>query len=97
MTLYLKHDSKGKKSTLSAGNQAIAEANKKCFVDLVLSIDTSTPEVNVTFAMIKGTKMKENPNGHLQNAFLRLKAKFEPSTTPQLMQSTRVPLEVFGK
>ena len=83
------HGKDGKKLTLKNDEQLIADANKKGFGDLILSIDCSTSAGKVAFAMVKGTKTVENPGGNLRAAFLRLKAKFEPSTTPQLMQLTR--------
>ena len=83
------HDKDGKKKTLKPEEQVIIEANKKGFGDLVLSIDCSTSAGKVAFSMVKGTKTTENPSGNLHAAFIRLKAKFEPNTTPQLVQLTR--------
>jgi hypothetical protein len=75
--------------TLSSDDQAIANANKKGFGDLVLSIDCTTAAGKVAFAMIKATKTKTNPRSDLQAAYLRLKSIYEPSTTPQLMKLTK--------
>jgi gag-polypeptide of LTR copia-type len=83
------HKEDGTKVTLSSDDQAIANANKKCFGDLVLSIDCTTAAGKVAFAMIKATKTKTNPSGDLRAAYLRLKSKYEPSTTPQLMKLTK--------
>ncbi len=83
------HDVDGKKLTLSDADQAISEKNKKGFGDLILSIDCSTPHGKIAFAMVKGTKTKTNPSGNLYVAFQRLKTKFEPTTTPQLVHLTR--------
>jgi hypothetical protein len=83
------HNPDGTKKTLTADQTAIVEANKKGFGDLILSIDCTTAAGKVAFAMVKGSKTKENPQGNLRSAFTRLKTKYEPSTTPQLMQLTR--------
>jgi hypothetical protein len=92
------HNNDGTKKTLSAENTAISEANKKGFGDLILSINCSTPAGKVAFAMVKGTKTKNHPGGNLRAAYLRLKTKFEPSTTPQLMKLTKcVSLKDAGK
>ena len=83
------HDEDGNKLTLTAEEQEIVEQNKKGFGDLILSIDCSTAAGKVAFATIKNTKTKEHPGGNVRNAFNRLKQKYEPSTTPQLMQLTK--------
>ena len=84
------HGTDGVKLTnLTADQEAAATANKKGFGDLILSIDCSQSAGKVAFAMVKGTKNKEKPSGDLRAAYLRLKSKYEPSTTPQLMQLTR--------
>jgi hypothetical protein len=54
-----------------------------------LSIDCSTATGKVAFAMVKGSKTKTNPSGNVRAAFERLKNKYEPNTTPQLMQLTK--------
>jgi hypothetical protein len=82
------HDAEGKKLKLSVAEQLISDANKKGFGDLILSIDTTTAAGKVAFATVKGTKTTEYPGGNLRLAYLRLKTKYEPSTTPQLMQLT---------
>jgi gag-polypeptide of LTR copia-type len=83
------HDVTGTKKTLTADEQVIATANKTGYGDLILSIDCSTAAGKVAFAAVKGAKTKEVPGGDLRAAYLRLKTKYEPSTTPQLMQLTR--------
>ena len=83
------HDEDGKKLTLTEAEKAISDKNKKGFGDLILSIDCSTPNGKIAFAMVKGTKTKAYPSGNLHTAFQRLKTKFEPSTTPQLVHLTR--------
>jgi gag-polypeptide of LTR copia-type len=83
------HKEDGTKETLSTTDQEIAMYNIKGFGDLNLSIDTSTLAGKVSFAMIKNTKTKKNPEGNLRTAYLRLKNKYEPNTTPHLMHLTR--------
>jgi gag-polypeptide of LTR copia-type len=84
------HDDKGVKvTTLTAAQKEIVEANKRGYGDLILSIDCTTSAGKVAFAMIKGSKTTKNPGGLLRTAYLRLKQKYEPNTTPQLMQLTR--------
>jgi hypothetical protein len=39
--------------------------------------------------MVKASKTIENPAGNVRTAYQRLKEKYEPSTTPQLMQFTK--------
>jgi hypothetical protein len=79
----------GTKKTLSADDESLSDSNKKGFGDLILSIDCTSAAGKVAFAMIKGSKTTENPQGNVRLAFTRLKAKFEPTTTPQLMQLTK--------
>ena len=83
------HNDDGTKKTLKNEDQLIADANKKGFGDLILSIDCTNPAGNVAFAVVKGTKSKTKPSGDLSVAFQRLKTKYEPSTTPQLMNLTK--------
>jgi gag-polypeptide of LTR copia-type len=83
------HDKTGKKKVLTEEEQKLSDLNKKGFGDLILSIDCNTSAGLVAFAMVKGSKTKENPSGHLFNAFTRLKNKYEPNTTPQLMHLTK--------
>jgi hypothetical protein len=84
------HNMDGTKSTLTADETALSVLNKTGYGDLILSINCSTAAGKVAFASIKGAKTKEIPGGDLRAAFLRLKKKYEPSTTLQLMQLTRV-------
>ena len=88
-TVPATHFTDGTKRNLTADEETIINNNKKGFGDLILSIDCTTAAGKVAFAMVKGTKTKENPQGNLRAAFLRLKTKYEPSTTPQLMQLTK--------
>jgi putative NIF3 family GTP cyclohydrolase 1 type 2 len=87
--MVMKSDKGDKLTTLTAVQKAIVDINKKGFGKLILSIDCNTPAGKVAFSMVKNTKTTENPDGSLRQAYLRLKAKFEPSTTPHLMQLTR--------
>ena len=83
------HDASGSKvPNLTPEQKELVETNKIGFGDLILSIDCSTSAGKVAFAMVKGSKTTKNPGGLLRNAYLRLKQKFEPSTTPQFMQLT---------
>jgi hypothetical protein len=52
-------------------------------------MDCSKPQGKIAFAIIKNSKTKGIPGGDLLVAFNKLKAKFEPNTTPQLMQLTK--------
>jgi gag-polypeptide of LTR copia-type len=79
----------GTKKKLADDIQELADKNKKWFGDLILSIDCTKPTGKVAFATVKNAKTKEIPGGDLFLAFTRLKTKFEPSTTPQLMQLTK--------
>ena len=83
------HKADGTKEKLTADQETIADANKKGFGDLILSIDCSTPAGKIAFAIVKGTKTKTNPSGNLELAFQRLKTKYEPTTTPQLVHLTK--------
>jgi hypothetical protein len=77
------------KIRLTEDQQLIVDLNKKGFGDLVLSIDCTTPNVKVVFGIVKGSKENENPGGNLRMAYLCLKSKYEPSTTPQAMKLTQ--------
>jgi gag-polypeptide of LTR copia-type len=85
------HSATGVKLTnLTPAEKELVEANQKGFADLVLSMDCSNPAGKVALAIIIGTKSdKELPSGNLRTAYLRLKAKYEPSTTPQLVLLTK--------
>jgi hypothetical protein len=76
----------GTKETLSKTDQGTETSNIKGFGNLFLSIDTSTSAGKVAFAMITYIKTKKNPEGNISAAFLCLKNKYKPITTPHLMQ-----------
>ena len=82
-------DDQGNKLTLSADEQKISDANVKGFGELMLSMNTKTDDGKIAFAMIKATKTKTHPSGNLRAAYLRMKAKYEPDNTPQLVQLTK--------
>jgi hypothetical protein len=88
----------GKKKTLTPEDQEIADKNRKGFGELILSIDHSNPHGKIAFAIVKNSKTEGMPNGDLHLVYCRLKKKFEPSTTPQLMQLTKTfHSKVLGK
>jgi gag-polypeptide of LTR copia-type len=78
-----------KKTSLSAEEQFVAAANKTGYGDSILSSNCSAAVGKVAFKSIKGAKTKEILGGDLRVAFLCLKTKYEPSTTPQLMPLPR--------
>jgi hypothetical protein len=71
---------------LTQNNQVIADQNRKGYRDLILSIDCTKPHGRVAFAIVKNAKTKEIPGGDSYRAFIHLKNKYEPRTTPQRVQ-----------
>jgi gag-polypeptide of LTR copia-type len=75
-----------KRSLITAEEKVLIDENQKGFVDLILSMDTTTEAGKMALKLVMGTKTdKELPGGSLRVAYLRLKNKYEPSTEPQLV------------
>jgi gag-polypeptide of LTR copia-type len=83
------HDDQGDKVTLNADEKVVLENNQRGYSNLILSIDTSTDAGKVAFATVIGAKTLHNPKGSLPLAFERLRNKYEPHTTSQLVQLER--------
>jgi hypothetical protein len=83
------HDIDGTKRILTKEEEALHDSNLKGYQDLIMSIECTSSAGKIAFAMVTGSKTQENPKGSVRAAYVRLKEKYEPSTTPQLMQLTR--------
>jgi hypothetical protein len=59
---------------------AFTKENIAAFMELLLSIDTSTPSGCVAFDIVMGTKCLEFPNGNARIAMKRLRQKYAPTT-----------------
>jgi hypothetical protein len=79
----------GKKLTLTADDQDIADLNKMGCGDLILSIDCTKPHGKIAFAIAKNSKTKEILSGELQLTFNRLKTRYKQGTTPHLIQLSK--------
>jgi hypothetical protein len=75
--------------TLSQDEKKLADLNKRGFGDWILSMDHTKVHGRVAFVIVKNAKTKGLPGGDLLLAFTRLKTKFEPGNTPQLMKLTK--------
>jgi hypothetical protein len=60
------------------------EGKENAFGDLMMSIDTSTPEGLILFNSLKGCKTSKYKDGHAGNAWERIIGKYVPKTAPTL-------------
>jgi hypothetical protein len=58
------------------------DLNELGFEDLILCIETTTPEGRVAFACVRGSKTNDIKGGDCSVAWKRLQNKFEPKTAP---------------
>ena len=76
------------KSTKSEDDKKIlelAKLNKKCYRDLMLSMNCSTIKGKVAFRLVKNCKSSEYPEGNSRLVWKRLNAKFASKTTTSLL------------
>ena len=76
------------KSTKSEEDKKIlelAKLNKKCYRDLMLSMNSDSSRGRVAFRLVKNCKSSEYPEGNSRLAWRRLNAKFASKTTTSLL------------
>ena len=61
-------------------DEEIQELNVKGFNDLILSINTDTPEGLEAFDIVSECEDSDNPDGNLYDAWQKLKVNSEPTT-----------------
>jgi hypothetical protein len=60
--------------------------NKQAYMELILSIDTTTTRGSTAFRLVKNCRTKEYPDGNSFMAWERLKSKYAPRTSCSLMK-----------
>jgi hypothetical protein len=60
--------------------------NELAYTELILSIDDKTSNAKVAFNLVKGWKNKDYAGRNARMAWERLRNKFEPSSSPSLVE-----------
>jgi hypothetical protein len=64
----------------------LKEDNELALTELLLSMDTSTPQGKIAFKCLMGTKTSEYQDGHMGNGMARLMQKYLPKSAPTLVK-----------
>jgi hypothetical protein len=80
-------------ATITADEAKVTEQNENAYADLIMSMDKSTQTGKIAFALVRGSKNKDYPDGNAAASWRRLKAKYMPDTAPTV---TRLPQEFYS-
>jgi gag-polypeptide of LTR copia-type len=67
----------------------LGKSNEDAYVELIMSIDTTTTAGMVAFRIVASTKKTDYPDGNAPIAWARLKAKYQPGTGAELTRLTK--------
>jgi gag-polypeptide of LTR copia-type len=73
---------KATQATFTADEAKVMEQNENAYADLIMSMDTSTQSGKIEFALVRGSKNRDYPDGNAAASWRRLKAKYMPETAP---------------